>query len=124
MIDQESFREIRPVFMFSFYDNSTGIVEYMPKEPLASHPFHYGAIEAAPTLRRLVMPSYEDRDFLGKQATLPIKHEGIYVVAGVEGKGRWTWRFTYRISNRISLMGKAMLGEKVSVFARYLLISS
>ena len=80
---------------------------------MASYPFHHSSMESAPVLRRLIVPGHEDRDFISRQTTLPIKTEGIYAIGSTEGKGRWVWKFVYRVSDRMSLMGKAMQGEKV-----------
>jgi hypothetical protein len=43
---------------------------------------------------------------------------GKYVVEDKEGKGgKWIWRLVYEVEERKSLMGKPMLGERVSLIS-------
>ncbi|KAK9900516.1 hypothetical protein P389DRAFT_13752 [Cystobasidium minutum MCA 4210] len=143
-IDQETFREICPIFelvetvhhpakaLNSSSSSSCpstladeGVVHrtpspmiiayrYLPIHTDQAYPFHHAALEAPPILRRLLVDKYEKFEFMNKQSVLPIKNEGIYAVKGTSSKGDHTWRFEYRVTDRLNLLGKPIPGEKVS----------
>lgn len=153
-IDQESFREICPIFELvetvqqpvklssssggSSSDSTNGTTtygstaatttttyRYLPIHADQAYPFHHATLEPPPILRRLLIDKYEKYDFINRQSVLPIKNEGIYAVKGSSaannskdsaGKGdcQPSWRFEYRVMDRVNLLGKPIPGEKVS----------
>lgn len=145
-IDQESFREICPIFELegtlhqslgssSSSSSSTAgqqgssntisqragvMYRYLPIHTDQAYPFHHATLEPPPVLRRLLMDKYERYDFINKQSVLPIKNEGIYAVKGLSCRGEYGWRFEYRVVDRLNLVGKAIPGEKVSFAIDYL----
>lgn len=53
-------------------------------------------------------------DYISRQATLTLKHNGIYVVESTEDKGKLAWKFEYLVEDRwIPETGRIMGGEKV-----------
>jgi hypothetical protein len=113
VIDQEGFREIKPRFCLRRTDSHDGTLEFVATEQ-APAPYHQAAMQAPPTLKRLVVEGLEGRDFLTKQASLQLRSNGFYEVEGREGKsGRYKWRFVYEVRDRLSLMYRPMSGEKV-----------
>ena len=124
-IDQEAFREIYPVFRLHSVDPTAASVEYLPAAgPRRCYPFHHAAMEVPPILRSLNVVGAEDRDFFARQAVLPIKQEGIYEVRAEEGKARYWWKFRYTVGDRLSIIGKALPGEKVGCLLARLLSSA
>lgn len=150
-IDQESFREICPIFELvetmqqpvklssnsgSSSDSNNGTTNgssyattttyrYLPIHTDQAYPFHHATLEPPPILRRLLIDKYEKYNFINKQSVLPIKNEGIYAVKGssaaninkdnsVKGDYQPSWRFEYRVMDRVNLLGKPIPGEKVS----------
>jgi hypothetical protein len=127
--DQEGFREIAPVFRFNYYNREDDLLYFTTER--VGYPFHYDSMQQVPVLRKVVAPDYEEayvllegkshrnaagrRDFISRQANLDMKNAGKYVVEDKEGKGgKWIWRLVYEVEERKSLMGKPMLGERVS----------
>ncbi|WAR57325.1 hypothetical protein PtB15_8B372 [Puccinia triticina] len=128
--DQEGFREIAPVFTFSYYNRVDDLLYFTTER--VGYPFHYDSMQQVPVLRKVVAPDYEEayvllegksqrnaagrRDFISRQANLDMRNAGKYVVEDKEGKGgKWIWRLVYEVEERKSLMGKPMLGERAFI---------
>jgi hypothetical protein len=139
MIDQEGFREARPVFKLVGMQAANGGQAHAEFKPCDIRPFqfHHSGLDPNPLLRRLIVDGDEEHDAFSRLAVLPLKGEGVYSVTGSEtprpptkvtqggsfhpfngdlpfGSGvKLTWKFVYVVSARISpTTGKPMPGEK------------
>ncbi|CAH7681634.1 hypothetical protein BY996DRAFT_6420047 [Phakopsora pachyrhizi] len=128
--DQEGFREIAPIFTFSYYNREDDLLYFTTDR--VGYPFHYDPMQQVPIMRKVVAPDYEEayallegkasrnaagrRDFISRQASLNMKTEGKYKVEDTEGKGgKWIWRLVYEVEERKSLMGRPMCGERAFI---------
>ncbi|KAF4612270.1 hypothetical protein D9613_004275 [Agrocybe pediades] len=143
LIDQEGFRAAQPSFKY------TGVTRVRPPQQGSSKAtdgefitmaqfrpinrqsfhFHYAPFETCPNLRRLTVDFDENYDYLSRQALLPLKTNGVYVLHGYEmshpqhnasssspSSGdpvRLHWQFEYLVDDRrMDASGKVIEGEK------------
>ena len=137
MIDQEGFRDIKPVFRFAGYSWPTttesdaislgvhlvsATADFMPLQR-KSFAFHHSALDTPPVLRRLMVNGDRSHDYLSRQAYLILKANGPYTVQGTElvqslrhspvaDPPVLTWRFDYVVGDRRTEAGRIIPGEK------------
>ncbi|WAR62011.1 hypothetical protein PtB15_14B105 [Puccinia triticina] len=56
--DQEGFREIAPVFTFSYYNREDDLLYFTTEQ--VGYPFHYDSMQQVPVLRKVFAPDYEE----------------------------------------------------------------
>ncbi|GAA96879.1 uncharacterized protein L969DRAFT_17742 [Mixia osmundae IAM 14324] len=111
LIDQEGFREVSIRLRVSAIDPVSELIAYAASTE-AGYPYHHGAFQNPPALRRVCRDSDLARDFLGRNASLAIRTAGTFAVEGVEKK--LPWRFVYCVRDRLSLLGQPVRREKAS----------
>jgi len=112
VVDQEGFREVEASLNFVRYIPDTNCFQFAVVEKIAL-PYNWSKMQSDPVLRKLRVPLYGEKDFLTRQACLSIRDNGVWEVHGKEGRGG-KWKFTYKVEDRLTLLGKAKSGEKVS----------
>ncbi|KAJ7597476.1 hypothetical protein C8J56DRAFT_818049 [Mycena floridula] len=125
LIDQEGFRSAQPTFRFMGYSDCVrllntggraidgGCVHFMPVKREAFH-FHYAPLDGPPVLRRITVKDEDPRDYISRQAILPLKFNGPHSVQGTESllpsdainlrvsqsNLKVTWRLDYLVQDR------------------------
>lgn len=135
LIDQEGFRAAQPFFRFTgvarvrppqgskLGDASLIMAQFRPIARQSFH-FHYAPFETCPNLRRLTVDFDENYDYFSRQALLPLKFNGVYVLHGYEISHsshasvsaetlKLHWQFEYLVDDRrMDGSNRVMEGEK------------
>lgn len=134
-IDQEGFRDIRPVFKLVGYSRppecetapislnahlNSAQADFMPLKR-QSFIFHHATLDTPPILRRLTINGDESHDYISRQAYLSLRANGAYSVHGAESSHvdrhhaectNLAWKFDYLVGDRRADNGKLVPGEK------------
>nr|GAT58987.1 predicted protein [Mycena chlorophos] len=138
LIDQEGFRFVKMPLRFGGFRKHVrgwcdapggGWALFRPAAggPANTFPFHYAPLEGLPVLRRLTVNNDESRDYISRQATLSLKHPGVYTVHGSESyngappiksnasfDGKMQWRLEYLVDNKVEESGTKLVdGERL-----------
>jgi hypothetical protein len=81
--------------------------------PIENNVILFQILDSPPVLRRITVNGGMN-DHISRQATLTLKHNGVYAVESTEDKGKVAWKFEYFVEDRqIPETGRIMVGEKV-----------
>ncbi|GAA6019437.1 hypothetical protein JCM10207_001386 [Rhodosporidiobolus poonsookiae] len=133
--DQEGFRQAVVEFEYMGLDEQSGMLEWVARMPKTGHeregwPFHVGFLQTPPYLRRVILAADPSRDYLSREACLPIAHRGeVYKVSSASapafalpGSGSVSagggaaapyYCLAYEVLERLNLLGERMKGERL-----------
>ncbi|BGP14557.1 hypothetical protein JCM10213v2_002506 [Rhodosporidiobolus nylandii] len=130
LIDQEGFREALVEFEYTGTDEQSGLLEFVAKMPAIGRerdgwPFHVGFLQTPPYLRRLAITADPSRDYLPREACLPItEKDGVYKVSSARSAPTSSssnsntgaqpyYCLAYEVKERLNLVGQRMKGERL-----------